>query len=297
MTPNHLLKKLGYADTDRLVIIHTDDIGMCQASVQAFKDLWEFGTISSGAVMVPCSWFPATVEMCRQNPQMDMGVHATLNAEWSGYRWGPISTRDPGSGLMDEDGYFQASSEAAQQNTDPDSAALEINLQVERALKAGIDVTHVDTHMGTVMHPKFVQAYLQAGMSRLIPNMLPRASAQGFAMMGIDAAALAMYTPILQQLESQGLPMLDGLFSMPLEHDEDHIGVAKKMLSEIPAGITHFIFHPSVDTPELRAICPDWKARVANYKAFMSAELKSFIKDSGIQLIGYRRLRDAMRKA
>ena len=51
MTPNPFLTKLGYSNNDRLVIIHTDDIGMCHASVQAFQDLWAFGTISSGAVM------------------------------------------------------------------------------------------------------------------------------------------------------------------------------------------------------------------------------------------------------
>lgn len=32
MHPNPSLKKLGFSNTDRLVIIHTDDIGMCQAS-------------------------------------------------------------------------------------------------------------------------------------------------------------------------------------------------------------------------------------------------------------------------
>ncbi len=296
MPSNPLLKKLGYSDTDRLVIIHTDDIGMCQASVQAFKDLWEFGTISSGAVMVPCSWFPAAAEMCRANPQMDMGVHATLNAEWDAYRWGPVSTRDPKSGLLDKDGYLHQEPDAVYEAATEEAVATELNAQVERALEAGIDVTHIDSHMGTIVHSKFVQSYLQAGMSRLIPNMLPRASAQGFAMMGIDAQAQAIYAPILQQLEAQGLPMLDGLFSMPLEHDNDHIGLAKKILSEIPVGISHFILHPSIDTPELRAICPDWKARVANYNAFMSDELKDFIKESGIQLIGYRAIREAMRK-
>lgn len=295
MTPNPLLKKLGYSDADRLVIIHTDDIGMCQASIQAYKDLWEFGTITSGAAMVPCPWFPAAAEMCRENPAMDMGVHATLNAEWDGYRWGPVSTRDRDSGLMDEAGYFHQWNEAVTANAKPEAVAVEVNAQVERALAAGIDVTHVDSHMGTIIHPNFVQSYLQAGMMRLLPNMLPRVTARGFDMMGIDESALAMYAPILNQLEAQGVPMLDGLFSMPLEHDNDHVGAAKKLLSEVPAGITHFILHPSIDTPELRAICPDWRARVANYHAFMSAELKDFIKDSGIHLIGYRAIRDAMR--
>ena len=92
MKPNPFLKKLGFSDNDRAVIIHTDDIGMCHASVQAFKDLWTFGTITSGATMVPCPWFPAVAQMCKENPAIDMGVHATLNSEWVSYRWGPVST-------------------------------------------------------------------------------------------------------------------------------------------------------------------------------------------------------------
>ncbi len=92
---------------------------MCHASVQAFKDLWAFGTITSGATMVPCPWFPAVAQMCRENPQMDMGVHATLNAEWDNYRWGPVSTREQASGLMDADGYFHQWHQAVYDNARP----------------------------------------------------------------------------------------------------------------------------------------------------------------------------------
>src|SRR5262245_36992164 len=295
MTPNPLLQKLGYSNNDRLVIIHTDDIGMCHASVQAFKDLWEFGTITSGAVMVPCPWFPAVAQMCRENPEMDMGVHATLNAEWESYRWGPVSTRDASSGLMDEAGYFNQWHQAVYDNAKPEAVATEVNAQIERALAAGIDVTHVDSHMGTIMNPKFVQSYLQAGASRLIPNMVPRPSAQGFWMMDLDDQTTTAYMPIWSQLEMQGIPMLDGLFGLPLEHDNDHLDIAKKLLSELPEGISHFILHPSIDTPELRAICPDWPARVANYNAFMSDDLKKFIEQEDVKLIGYRQIRSVMR--
>ncbi len=89
--------------------------------------------------------------------------------------------------------------------------------------------------------------------------------------------------------------MLDGLFSMPLEHAANHIGLAKELLGELPIGISHFIFHPSTDTPELRGICPDWEARVANYNAFMSDDLKKFLEQEDIKLIGYRQIRNAMR--
>jgi predicted glycoside hydrolase/deacetylase ChbG (UPF0249 family) len=268
---------------------------MCQASVQAFKDLWIFGTITSGAVMVPCPWFPAVAQMCRENPEMDMGVHATLNAEWESYRWGPVSTREQASGLMDADGYFHQWQPAVYQNARPEAVAVEVNAQIEKALAAGIDVTHVDSHMGTIMSPLFVQSYIQAAASRLLPNLLPRLDAIGIDMVDVSEEEKPAHTRVMQQLEQMGVPMLDGIFSMPLEHGEDHVGIAKKLFDEVPVGITHFILHPSIDTPELRALVPDWPARVANYNAFMSGELKTFIERENIKLIGYRQIREAMR--
>ena len=294
---NPLLKKLGYSETDRLVIIHTDDIGMCHASVQAFQDLWAFGTITSGATMVPCPWFPAVAQLCRENPAIDMGVHATLNAEWESYRWGPISTREASSGLMDEAGYFHQWHQAVYDHAKPEEVDKEVNAQIERALVAGIDVTHVDSHMGTIMSPLFIQSYIQAASSRLLPSMLPRLTAKGIEMMGVGEQERVTYMPIMQMLESMGVPMLDGLLSMPLNEPNEtvQLEIAKELLGDLPEGITHFVLHPSIDTPELRALAPDWESRVANYNVFMSEELKAFLEREDVKLIGYRAIRDALR--
>lgn len=40
-------------------------------------------------------------EYTRNHPEADVGVHLTLTSEWNHYRWGPHSTRDPASGLLD----------------------------------------------------------------------------------------------------------------------------------------------------------------------------------------------------
>jgi predicted glycoside hydrolase/deacetylase ChbG (UPF0249 family) len=295
MRPNPVLKKLGYSDTDRLVILHTDDIGMCQASLQAYADLWEFGGISSGAIMMPCPWAKAAADYCKSHPGVDMGVHATLTAEWQTYRWSPLSTRDPGSGLMDADGFFWRSSEEAQAHGDPDAVLTELQAQVQKALAWGVDATHVDTHMGTVAHPRFIGAYLQAATQHRLPAMIPRGSAVIYTEMRLDTETAAGFAAFTQQLEEQGIPLVDTVASMPLDKPEGQIEIAKKLLGEIPAGVTHFLFHPSVDTPELRAICPDWPSRMANYHTFMSKEVKDFLKNSGIHVIGYKALRDLIR--
>jgi len=295
MSINPVLERLGFSGSDRLVIIHADDIGMCQASIAAFAQLWEYGTVSSGAVMVPCSWAPAAAEFCRTHPGVDMGVHATLTSEWNTYRWGPLSTRDPDSGLLDEDGFFHRSTQETQANANPEAVLVELQTQIARALAWGIDVTHLDTHMGAVAHPKFFPAYYQAAVQHNIAVMIPRGEAAVYQEMGLDAETAAGFAALTSQLEEQGLPLVDAILSLPLDKPEGQIDLAKKLLGDLPTGLTYFIIHPCIDSPELRAITPDWQSRVANYQTFMSREIKEFLKNSGIQVTGYRALRNLNR--
>jgi predicted glycoside hydrolase/deacetylase ChbG (UPF0249 family) len=297
MQPNPILKKLGFSDDDRVVIIHTDDIGMCQASLSAFADLVDFGLISSGATMTPCAWFPGLAEYCRQRPGVDMGVHLTLNSEWDSYRWAPISTNDPGGGLLDEEGYFHRGQAEVQQRADPQAVKAEIHAQLERALGAGIDVTHVDTHMGTVAHLKFIPDYVQLAIEYHLPPMILRKDQSGYQEIGLDAQTAAFAAQFVMQLEEQGIPLLDHLSGLELDSPNERIEQAIAALESAPAGLTHFIIHPSKDTPELRAITPDWPSRVADYQAFSSPRLRDFVKNSGIQLIGYRPIRELMRSS
>jgi predicted glycoside hydrolase/deacetylase ChbG (UPF0249 family) len=294
MQPNPMLKKLGLSNDDRAVIIHTDDIGMCQASLAAYADLVDFGLISAASVMVPCSWFPATAAFCRGNDEVDMGVHVTLTSEWENYRWGPISTRDPASGLLDAAGYFYAESEAVQEHGQPDAALREIQAQVERALAAGIDVTHVDTHMGTVFHPKFLGAYVQTALQHHIPPFMLRKAEAGLRELGFGAEIAALFAQQLLDFEAQGLPLLDEVLVMPLDAPDERLEQVKRVLDGLPAGVTYLIIHPAQDTPELRAIAPDWLARVADYRTFSSEALRAYVRDSGLTVIGCRALKDLM---
>ena len=296
MTANPLLKKLGYADDDRVVIFHADDVGMCQASVEVFRDLVGFGLLSSGATMVPCSWFPAVAAFCREQPTVDLGVHLTLTSEWDTYRWGPISTGDTSSGMMDEEGYFYRTSDEAKEHGDPAAVQVEIETQIERALAAGVDVTHIDGHMGAILHPKYLSFYLQAAAGRQIPAMFFRWGEARLRERVKDEATIKMVLEMVKTLEAQEALLVDNLVGMPLhEVADDRIEQAKAKIAELPPGLTHFVMHPAKDTPELRAIAPDWRGRVGDYEAFCSEALGDFVRQEGIQVIGYRVLRDLLR--
>ena len=292
--PNPVLRRLGFADDDRVAIIHTDDIGMCLASVMAFAGLWDYGLISSGAVMVPCPWFLKAAEYAREHPAADLGVHVTLTAEYQRYRWGPISTRDPQSGMIDEEGCFYHRAQPAREHGDPASVQAEIEAQVLRAFAAGMQPTHMDTHMGVVASHKFIRGFLQVALQHHLPPMVFRMDEAGWMGAGLDAQAAAVAVAVTRQLEALGLPLLDHLFGLDLGKPDDRLDQAKAAITALQPGITHFILHPSVDYPELREITPDWRARVADYQTFLSEDLRSHLQASGVQVIGYRHLQEIM---
>src|SRR5690606_40006422 len=70
------------------------------------------------ALPISCAWFPSVAAYCREHPEADMGVHLTLTCEGDVYRWGPISTADPASGLIDSEGYFYRTTADAQEHAD-----------------------------------------------------------------------------------------------------------------------------------------------------------------------------------
>jgi chitin disaccharide deacetylase len=291
---NPILQQLGYAPDDRVAIVHADDFGMCQATIPAIGDLFGAGLVTSAAVMVPCPWFPAAAELCRATPSLDIGVHTTLTCEWGRYRWGAITTSDPASGLVDSEGYLPRTTAAAAK-ADPRAVQVELQAQLDRALAAGIDVTHLDSHMGVAFEMPFIEGYLALGQRAQIPTLLPRMGAAALAERGLSPHEIDALARGQADLEQRGLALVDHLTWMPLEQFDDRLAVAKRQFDALPPGLSYFILHPAVDTPELRAIAPDWRARVGDYETFMSAELRAYVRSIGVQTIGYRALRDALR--
>ena len=136
----------------KTLLIRCDDLGMSHSVNMAFKELMESGLKFSASVMFPCVWYQEAVDILKQHPEITVGIHLTLNAEWKNYRWGPIAGRDKVPSLIDKDGYFFPSRATFFANN-PKSEEIEIELraQIERAINSGIKISYVDYHMGTAV--------------------------------------------------------------------------------------------------------------------------------------------------
>ena len=287
---NPALQKLGYAKTDKVIIFHADDLGMCEATLGAYRDLLDAGLLSSASLMLPCAWAPAAAALVRGYPQADLGVHLTLTSEWPGYRWGPLGGSDAAGGLSDAQGYFHPSVAALHAHADAAAVLRELALQIGRAQAWGLPLTHIDAHMGAVAHPKYLPGSIELANKAGLVTMFPRMDVAGWRAQGFDLTAALAARAFAVYLETRGLPLVDHLVSLPHDVGGDHAALTRRMLEELPPGLTHFILHPALDTPELRAVTPGWAGRVANYHALLDPGLHRYVQDSGIQVIGYRPL-------
>ncbi len=292
---NRFLKKMGFSPNDHVAILHADDVGLCQATLPAFLELFDTGSLTSGSVMVPCPWFPKVASLFAEHPDLDLGIHLTFTSEFSSYRWKPVSAANADSGLIDEHGYFFSTTAEVQQKALPAAVEIETELQLQQAINAGLDITHIDMHMGAMLHQNFLPAYLTAGRKHQIPMFAYRMSTEKMKKWNNPQLASAIQK-ITHDLEEEGFPVFDNFYQTRLDHPENKMEEIERFFKSATPGLTHFITHPALDTPELRTITPHWKGRVADYEALASVDFKALIKKYNVQLLGYKELRSALRQ-
>ena len=139
--------------------------------------------------------------------------------------------------------------------------------------------------------------YIRASIDRKIPAMVFRLSKEEWIKLGLDEMSAELISGYLLELENQGFPLLDHLRSMPLDRSEGRLDYAKRLFDELPAGITHFIIHPSKETDEIKAISPDWESRVGDYRLMMDDEIFNYLKDKGIHVIGYNYIKQQFQQS
>jgi predicted glycoside hydrolase/deacetylase ChbG (UPF0249 family) len=291
-----LLKRLGFEPHQRVAIFHADDVGMCHGANVAFEELSKDGSINCGAVMVPCPWFSEVVAIAADNPDIDLGVHLTLTSEWKNYRWAPISSTRRSSGLIDADGYFWHRLPMLAAHVVPEAAEAEMRAQIERALSAGIDVTHIDTHMGVALLPQLVDIYIRLGREYRLPVLLPKHLSEYTSVLEFDNISLGEVTDGLARLEADGWPLVDHFRMTPGVPAQESDSAYRELIAGLPEGLTVVAVHPNI-SGDIEVIIPEKaRFRTEEYRLFRDAEFKAFIASQNIHTIGFRPIRNLLRQ-
>ena len=278
-----IAERLGYPRDAKLLIVHADDLGMAHSVNAATIKAFETGLVNSGSIMVPCPWLSEIATFARANPNADLGLHLTLTSEWTSFRWGPVSSRDRVSSLLDKDGYFRLTETEAAAQADPKQVEMEITTQIERARALGIQPTHLDSHMGTLYQNKeLFEVFLRVARSQKLPV---RVAKSWFTRADFISSVLRPDDVYIDHT----------LDITPAVAPQDWTRFYSDALAKLEPGVTEVIIHLAYDDAEMRGATsdhPNWGAawRQRDFEFFTSDTFRKVLQENNIKLITWREL-------
>jgi len=272
-----LATDLGYSPDARLLIISCTGLGQAHGANVGVYEALRVGIGTTASLMVPCPWARDAAARYRGE---DIGASLVLNAELEHYRWGPV-TMSPS--LLDGDGGFPRTPADLWDHADLDEVRRECRSQLERAVLWGLDITHLDSHLGVLARrPEFFDVYADMASEFALPVALPANS---------DEASIGF--PIRDLLEADAIVTPDHVVdigSRPTRTVLEHV------LGDMEPGVTHVRLRPALDSPEVRGLDPEWSHRVEDYLvAAHDPTMRAMIDRSGAVRIGFRELRALQR--
>lgn len=283
------------------IVLHVDDVAFCQGANDAFVELSATGAITAGSAMVPCPWFTDLAQRVAGRDDLDLGVHLTLTSEHPGYRWSPLTRPSPAAGLTDDDGFMWARVADVRTHAHPEAVETEWRAQVDRALAAGIDVTHLDAHMGAALAPEWCDRYVALGVEYGVPVLLTRRLAAYGPNDHIDGAAEQEFAVFVAAADAVAMPVFDRVLETDFRRPPGGPVAYDEMLStaaaEEGAELIYAALHPCRPGPgEVERIDPaTHHVRTEEYVRFSEPSWPAWLGEQSFETIGLRGLRDSWR--
>ncbi len=285
-------ERLGWGSQDRVLIIHSDDVGMSHSTnLGAIKALQE-GVVSSISIMMPCPWVGEIADYLSEHPEVDAGLHLALTSEWSHYRWGPVAGKSAVPGLADEWGCLWDNVPLVVEHATPDEIETEIRAQIERAAAFGIRPTHIDSHMGTLFATEeYFERYVKVGIETGIPILaidLPPEKLAQEAPLQADKVHEAVV-----KVWNAGFPVLDDIITGTYDWKaEDKKANYISTLRNLNPGLTEMIVHCAARTEEFMNVTHAAERWMADGEVMVDPEIRKVIEEEGIILTDWREIKE-----
>ena len=282
VSDGHFLLEPTVEREPKFLILHADDLGMAHSVNRASFDAMDQGVCSSASVMVPCPWFLEVAGYAAKHRDTDIGVHLTLTSEWSSYRWRPVAPVDRVRSLVDPDGYFWSDAASVANSAEVEEVKAELRAQINRAIEAGIEPTHLDSHMFALFCRRDLLWVLERLATEYSLPFLAVKSGRSESRCGDPPLETAV---------------LDKLLTAKISTDPKMWKAAYlRAVAQLEPGITQLTVHLGFDDGELNSITEGqtaWGAawRQRDFEVITSPDFRSALEAGGVRLVGWRDVR------
>ncbi|MBN1641392.1 MAG: ChbG/HpnK family deacetylase [Anaerolineae bacterium] len=271
-----LAEQLGYGADDVLLIVHADDMAAHADQTDGALDAMAAGVCRSGSVMAPCPDFSRTLATWQAQPELDLGIHLTLNSEWGArYGWGGVLPQSQVPSLYNDDGILWPTSGELAAHMDVGEALREMEAQIVRVLQAGVQPTHIDDHMGCYwLHPALGEGAMDLARTYNLPmNPIHIADMRVRGYVCADAVWMFHANVLIDRLEPSARAMV---------YDD--------WLRALQPGVHLLLIHAARMSDAYRARIPDATIREGDHAYWTRPETRALVEELGIVPLGYRAL-------
>jgi chitin disaccharide deacetylase len=247
-----------------VLIVNGDDLGITELFTDATLDAYLKGAISSTSIVAPGNDVERAIKLLKDHPNLPAGVHLTLTGGWK-----PLTS---GASLCNESGLMWNTSEEAAQHVIPAEAEVEWDAQVKKILDAGIEVTHLDSHMGCYFGtPELFAAALRLAKKYKLPLISPND------------------IPFIPTTDKKffSISSYSGIYRLSNEAEtlENRTAAYWKMLGDFKPGI-HYLYTHQGWEPGYKIITGDLDLRINESKFWKNEETKKQLTEKGYIVIG-----------
>lgn len=269
------------------LVVNGDDFGDSPAVNAAVVAAHRAGIVTSGSLMVTGGAFEEAVELARSTPTLRVGLHLVL----IGGR--PCLPPDRVPDLVDRNGRLPDNPVAAGaswwvRRSAREQLRAEIFAQVDRFVKTGLPLDHLNGHLHFHVHPTVFPLVLAAseavGVRRIRLPVEPwfslRLDPSGFGRKVAYALIFGLFGRFYRpRLRERGFLVPDGVFGL-FQTGRLTEPYLLRLLELLPAGRYELYGHPRFDTP----------AGQTEFEALTSPRVREVIARRGISLTTYTEL-------
>lgn len=276
------------------LIVNADDFGLHPLINAGIIKGFQEGFITSTSLMTSAPYWQEAIELAQQNPALGIGVHLTLVGSVP-----PVLPAVRVRSLLDADGLFLPDYVAFAKRfytggVRRSELEAELRAQLERALAAGVNLTHVDSHQHTHVLPGVNALVLKLCCEYNIRRV--RIPKEGYTFTGgystglgrmVGRSGLSLCADMAAvRADGLGLRHPQHFFGM-LAGGHLNAGLIANILRQLPDGVSEIMTHPGIDAAELGKVFSwqyHWRDEL---DAYLDAGNKELLRTEKIQPVTF----------
>ncbi len=275
------------------LIVNADDFGMTRGVNRGIIEANGRGIVTAASIMVTGQAFEEAVQLGRENPELDMGLHLSLTV-------GRPASQDPAVHRhLTSHGTFRLGNKDLLMGfmlhtISPSIPYREIEAQFKKAVDTPLSITHVDGHEGIHLFP---------GIREMVFELMER---YGIPFMRLSYERIELRKVWKLKRWKKSLINLFGLFNQRQirrrgvrttdyyygTFDAGYLGKEQLMgtIRNLKEGTSEIMCHPGYRDESFDRICGGRYLPDRELRALMDPEVKRLLRDRDVHLIGFKDL-------